>query len=928
MSATDNQESEADNEQSRDGHTEAGRFPDRDSFYAQLHLLLANKVPDPKLLDDAVATLEGSDAIALNKLRRGEVSTMIRETSSRLQGTFEQMGEQQRQDELMIDDIGDFGEYLQAHSHGSHLPIFDTNCFIAFEREIIGESTVVQFIECMCDNTQIFDRRINDLAELKGWDRKKTVQFLSKISSQMVRSINVGERQVIPLDLLYQTCDLCLRNATHHYRYQTDYIPSAIAGQLDMDGKSLDANLTPFSAEQTIDDRQEISLVEAQGALSRSFELLQNLRSATDTIRTKLIPDLIQREVSFQEAFWAIHKAHFEAQPLLGHMHSSDLDEVPDYARSGGADFYRNNVGQTRKNYVQAGWASFVDVKHLSPIENVFFERLQEAAQHVSSNEEFLNLIAKADMFLITSHLPFDGAGRTTEDFLVFLGQKLGYPLTISTNGYRHMTSPLVDSRTNANGDFKQENDVRCLQNLGITVDTDVNRDNWKEYINQELNKKFGPKGRELFISEKAVEAQRIIDTLSVHDDGTDAITERYQSYSSLRKVWEKARSQKYSTTNVAVAEECEEVLAEVSTDFSAQTLDRLRALQGNHADDTVVSEVTSYYLEPQTVMALERMSRVLREQDKQDELLACFRHILELKPGNSYALNELAFMMRDQDKDDEAEKLFRDAIERNPKNPAGYDHLGNLMSDHGRADEADAMYRKALDIDSHNASAHNNLGLLLLNLDNDFEAEGHLREAIRCEPGMTNAHWNLAKLLNKRGFGEDAFLEYRAATMLSPDNPYLQCEFARSLKEHGRIQAANDHYREALAIMPDYDDAQNELALLLKNHGGEDTLPEARELLQQIIQRSPDYAHAHNNLGFIYLSKDNDYDSAESCFRKTLEIDHGYSMGHLNLADLFSRTNRNEEARAHLDAFLDVGGDRGNGAFQRVNRQLQERGV
>jgi len=181
-----------------------------------------------------------------------------------------------------------------------------------------------------------------------------------------------------------------------------------------------------------------------------SQEALHKNAEISDENRFRLIPKLLKKlknkEISFEESYFLLHKSYFEKTPFLAQLVYDDFgdefidEEIREYARKKALDphFYDHNIGQYRKNNPKVDNINFPSAKKLPEIGKTFFNFLDLISFDAFEEDwQFFEFLMCVDVFLRLTHLPFDGSGRTNEDFLVLISQYFDRNLTFSLHGYR-----------------------------------------------------------------------------------------------------------------------------------------------------------------------------------------------------------------------------------------------------------------------------------------------------------------------------------------------------------------------------------------------------------------------------------------------------------------------------------------------------------
>lgn len=84
-----------------------------------------------------------------------------------------------------------------------------------------------------------------------------------------------------------------------------------------------------------------------------------------------------------------------------------------------------------------------------------------------------------------------------------------------------------------------------------------------------------------------------------------------------------------------------------------------------------------------------------------------------------------------------------------------------------------------------------------------------------------------------------------------------------------------------------------------------EGKVSEAKELLEEILQESPDFGKAHNHLGWIHCNKLSNYEKAEYHYKLAIKFDPDYPASYLNCTYLLVDLGKFEEAKKLIDKAL-----------------------
>jgi tetratricopeptide (TPR) repeat protein len=156
--------------------------------------------------------------------------------------------------------------------------------------------------------------------------------------------------------------------------------------------------------------------------------------------------------------------------------------------------------------------------------------------------------------------------------------------------------------------------------------------------------------------------------------------------------------------------------------------------------------------------------------QGKPADAIACALHSLTVQPHDGYAYDVLARAYLSEGKIAEAAEAFQTAVKLEPTLAEAWCNLGFTMLQLHRVPEALKDYQKALDLDPNYALAHNDLGNILLQEGQLNDALEHFVRAAEIAPGFAEAHYNLGEILLKQGRTSDALGEYEKALASRPN--------------------------------------------------------------------------------------------------------------------------------------------------------------
>ncbi len=142
------------------------------------------------------------------------------------------------------------------------------------------------------------------------------------------------------------------------------------------------------------------------------------------------------------------------------------------------------------------------------------------------------------------------------------------------------------------------------------------------------------------------------------------------------------------------------------------------------------------------------------------------------------------------------------------------------------------------------------------------------------------------------------AIEQYKKALSIEPNNidvlvSLMRCYFLK--RDNDGVQKIIDYI---LTIYPNNPDALNFEGLIYKHTG---RLDKAIEMFNFIIANiNPSYSQAYYNLGNCYLIQ-NDYNSALTCFEKSIELNRDYKEAYISIANILHLQHRDEEAKEYI---------------------------
>ncbi|TFH48526.1 MAG: PEP-CTERM system TPR-repeat protein PrsT [Lysobacterales bacterium] len=140
-------------------------------------------------------------------------------------------------------------------------------------------------------------------------------------------------------------------------------------------------------------------------------------------------------------------------------------------------------------------------------------------------------------------------------------------------------------------------------------------------------------------------------------------------------------------------------------------------------------------------------------------------------------------------------------------------------------------------------------------------------------------------------------------AADLAPEAAAIRTQLAASHLAAGDSADAITELEAALASNPEFSRAD---VLLILTHFQSREFDKALAAAQKLVEKQPANAQVRNLLGAAYEGKQ-DYAMARESYRKSLDLDPGFTTAALNLARLDLRDGKRDQARAAYEAILET---------------------
>lgn len=143
------------------------------------------------------------------------------------------------------------------------------------------------------------------------------------------------------------------------------------------------------------------------------------------------------------------------------------------------------------------------------------------------------------------------------------------------------------------------------------------------------------------------------------------------------------------------------------------------------------------------------------------------------------------------------------------------------------------------------------------------------------------------------------AMKELSRASELDPDNPEIDMMLGLSYRERGDREKSEEYLRKAIDKKPDYADAHNNLGIVLAGRQAwDEAIREFEKAAENVQYATPEWAVY--NAAEAYRSK-GDAAKAKEMYRRSIRINERYAPAYIGLSSVLGGEGRWEEAEAVL---------------------------
>ena len=303
---------------------------------------------------------------------------------------------------------------------------------------------------------------------------------------------------------------------------------------------------------------------------------------------------------------------------------------------------------------------------------------------------------------------------------------------------------------------------------------------------------------------------------------------------------------------------------------------------------------------DPSSAQILLRLGIVHLQNNEPAEAIRILERACKTDPSDPKPRFVLGVLYTDQGRFEEASDQYAQVLNQDTKNLGALSQLADLYLLQEKLQEALAVYERLLQERPDSAVAHFNIGVLYAKVEEWTESVEHLARAVEIDPSFLEARLGLAVSLELAGQLQQAKEQFLAALQQEPVNTQLIHYLAQISYRLGDLKESARWLTRYLSYEPRDPDAHMELAYVQIDQG---RWQEAAEQIQMILDpRSPAEGQADlwMALGQAYQSG-RKYAAAEEAYRQAAQMSPEDLRPTLQMAGLFQRTGRFEEAERIL---------------------------
>jgi protein O-mannosyl-transferase len=302
-------------------------------------------------------------------------------------------------------------------------------------------------------------------------------------------------------------------------------------------------------------------------------------------------------------------------------------------------------------------------------------------------------------------------------------------------------------------------------------------------------------------------------------------------------------------------------------------------------------------------VIALNQKGLILYESEKYGQAEDLFKKAIENFPSDPELHFNLGMTLQKTGRLDLAFKSFAKAAEIKFDFAMAYDRMGQILYGKSNYKGAMEMYDKAI-------NAHSGLGEIYCDMgnvffaQNDFEkADKYYKKAIELDKTIYEAIYNQCVIVEKNNKMQEAIDCYSKCLDEFDNHPEVLNNLGSIMLGRKDYEKAEKYLLEAIAIDDSSSDAQYNLALLYKNINKPE---KAWHHYRSFAEKSSDNFEMLHGICAM-LGDSGNMDEAVSCYERILQKNPESAIDHFQLGIVFLRKGLKNEALVHFKKALEI---------------------
>jgi tetratricopeptide (TPR) repeat protein len=281
------------------------------------------------------------------------------------------------------------------------------------------------------------------------------------------------------------------------------------------------------------------------------------------------------------------------------------------------------------------------------------------------------------------------------------------------------------------------------------------------------------------------------------------------------------------------------------------------------------------------------------------EESFAKFTRNSKLNPKTEF-LNE---PLKDKNKLEEIIKCYKKVIELNPKHDQAFLFLGEALRDQGKLNKAIVEFKKAAELDSKLPRIYYNLGCYFFDQQQLDEAAKQLKKAIELSPTdfqLKQLYLRLGLTFTRQGKLLDAIEQYKLLIMLDPNQPSAFNNLGHVLLEQGKLEEAAEQFKEAIELAPQDPTVYFNLGYVLYK---QNKLVDSIIQFKKVVELNPIDTDTWNKIGWNYLLLGNLKNAKKYLQKALVNTKNKHALGNLAHIELI-RGNKENASDLYFSAF------------------------